>query len=195
MYRAPVKAQSPRVLFMTRLWDPDEIPPHAPHKRAERELMNMMRVGLVHALRREFGARFTGGICHSGFARRRYPDVLARDQSATRQMRFIALARQHPVCVTSMGLHGSTGFRMAEFLALSRAVVSEPLRYAVPGGLAPGKHYLQFDTTEQCVAQVAHLFDHPAEREEMMVRNWDYYQRWLRPDRLAWRVLALTVGA
>jgi hypothetical protein len=195
MHAAPIAGQPPRVLFMTRLWDPDAVPGQAPHKRAEFEKINETRVAVARRLRREFGARFTGGIVHSEFARRHSPDLLLPDPGSARQMRFIELAREHAVCVTSVGLHGSNGFRMAEFIALSRAIVSEPLRYAVPGNLAEGAHYLAFETPGQCVERVARLFDHPAEREEMMLRNRDYYLRWLRPDRLAWRLIALTLGS
>jgi hypothetical protein len=45
------------------------------------------------------------------------------------------------------------------------------------------------------VARVAQLFDRADLREQMARRNWDYYNGWLRPERIALRLVALTWAA
>ncbi|MCU0760253.1 MAG: glycosyltransferase [Steroidobacteraceae bacterium] len=195
MHAAPLPGQPGRVLLMAGLWDPAAVPAIDTAKRQEWEAINRQRVECVRALRTEFGPRFHGGIRPCGFARRFAPDVLlprARDGS---QREFLRRVREHPVCVTSMGLHGSNGWRLAEFVAFSRAIVSEPLRHLLAGEFDAGRHYLEFKTPGECVAQVARLLADADEREAMARRNWDYYQHWQRPDRLALRVLALTSAA
>lgn len=181
-----------RVLCMAQLWDPELVPDWVPEKRAEFEAINEMRVACIRALRRAFGARFQGGIRPSAFARRYAPDVVLPNEAAAKQREFLRQVAAHPVCVTTAGLHGSTGTRMAELVAFSRAIVSERVPNVAPGGFGAGANYLEFDTPERCVEQVAWLFDHPRERAAMMERNWGYYCDWLRPDRLAWRLVALT---
>jgi hypothetical protein len=184
--------QPQRVLLMAGLWDPDEIPAEAPLQRAEREAMNRMRVDCIRALRRAFGSRFHGGVRPDGFARRFAPDVMLRSPRDGSRREFLRRVREHTVCVTSAGLHGSNGWRLAEYVAFSRAIVSEPLRYIVAGDLVAERNYLEYTTPDECVARVAWLFDRPDAREEMARRNWEHYAHWQRPDRIAARIVALT---
>jgi len=120
--------------------------------------------------------------------------MLGSEREASRR-EFLRRVREHPVCVTSHGLNGSNGFRLAEYVAFSWAIVCEPLRYALPGAFAPGEHYLAYTTPEECVARVAWLFDRPDWRDEMARRNWEWHSSWQRPDRLALRLVALTWAA
>jgi hypothetical protein len=195
MHAPPRPGQPPRVLLMGRLWNPDHVPQDEPDKREEWRRINQMRADCIRALRKAFGAQFYGGLLPDDFARRFAPDAILDSGQQAAPLEFIRRVREHPVCVTSVGLHGSNGFRLAEFVALSRAIVTEPLCYRVPGDFAAGANYLEYTTPEECVAQVARLFDHPDERRALMERNWAYYREWLRPDRLALRLVALTWAA
>ncbi len=195
MHAPPAPGQPQRVLLMAGLWDPGEVPADDHAQREDREAVNRQRVECIRALRRAFGARFHGGVRPDEFARRYAPDVMLRSEREASRREFLRQVRGHAVCVTSLGLNGSNGFRLAEFVALSRAIVSEPMRYVLPGGFTAGEHYLEYRTPDECVARVARLFDRPQAREEMAQRNWDWYQRWQRPDRLALRIVALTWAA
>jgi hypothetical protein len=195
MHAPPRPDQPPRVLLMGRLWNPDRVPQDQPDKREEWRRLNQMRADCIRALRRSFGARFYGGLLPDDFARRFAPDAILESGRQAAPQEFIRRVREHPVCVTSVGLHGSNGFRLAEFVALSRAIVTEPLRYRVPGEFTEGANYLEYTSPDECVERVARLFDHPDERQALMERNWAYYQQWLRPDRLALRLVALTWAA
>jgi hypothetical protein len=195
MHAAPARGQDPRVLLMAGLWDPALVPEDAPAKREEWRRLNGQRVECIRALRREFGDRFHGGVKASEFARREYPDVVLDDPLATSRPEFLRQVRTHPICVTSTGLHGSNGGRLAEFVSFSRAIVTEPLQYAVQGDFAAGSHFLEYRDPDSCVAQVGRLFADSDARESMMRRNHDYYRQWLHPERLAMRLIALTCAA
>jgi hypothetical protein len=195
MHAPPRFDQAPRALFMTALWDPGLVPAWAPQKRAEFEAINQTRVAVLRALRRAFGPRFHGGLRHSDYTRRHYPELLLPSAAAGSPREFIRHVHEHPVCVTTTGLHDSTGWKLAEYLALSRAIACEPPLYAVPGELAAGRHYLEFRDPDACVAAVGRLLQDADERHAMMQRNWQYWQQWLRPDRLAWRIVEETRGA
>ncbi len=192
LHARPTPGQHPRVLFMAGLWNPAMVPDSDPAKRAEFAAINAMRADCVRALRREFGPLFYGGVRHDDFSRANFADVLLPDAHAGDHREFILRAREHAICVTSMGLHGSNGWRLAEFVALSRAIVSEPLQYDVPGPFRADIHYLEYQTPQQCVEAATWLFAHVRERDEMMQSNWAIYQDWVRPDRLAGRLVELT---
>ncbi len=185
----PSRTRDPRVLFMAGLWDPALVPDAAPDKIAEFEAVNEMRAECVRVLRREFGPRFHGGVQHSEFARRNFPDVLLERGADGGKRAFLQLVRDNAICVTTTGLHGSNGWKLVEYVGLSRAIVSEPLRYVVPGDFAAGRHYLDFGSPEVCAEQVARLMQDHDEREAMMEANQRYAREWMHPERLAWRVI------
>ena len=189
MHSDPEPSAEPRVLFMVGLWDPGVVPADRPDKIAEFEAINEMRVACVRRLRQEFGQRFTGGVMHSAFARRRYPDALLDDPRAASKRAYIGRVRRHPVCIATTGLHGSNGWKLAEYVALSRAIVSEPLHYAVPGDFASPGNFLGFRSVDECAAQVHRLMTDPELRAAQMHANQRYYQRYMRPDALARYVL------
>lgn len=178
-----------RVLFMVGLWDPAEPARHDPSRVAEFEAINAMRRDCVLGLREAFGEHFTGGTQHSTFATRFDPVALMPDPRAASKSRYLGLVRQHSVCVATMGLHGSNGGKFSEYVALSRAIVSEPLRYTVPGPFAPERNYLTFSNPDECVAQARRLAADEGLRRRLMLENHAYYEAWMRPDVLARRVV------
>ena len=92
--------------------------------------------------------------------------------------------KRSAVCVASAGLHGSTGGKFGEYAAAGRAIVSEPLRYTVPGPFAAGENYLEYTTPEECVEQVRFLLAHPEKIRAMQENNRAYTRDWLTPERL-----------
>jgi hypothetical protein len=187
---SPDPGLSPRVLFMVGLWDPAIAARHDPLRALEFDALNRMRRDCVLELREAFGAQFTGGAQHSSFAAEFAPQALMPDPEAAAKRRYLGLVRRHPVCVATTGLHGSNGGKLAEYVALSRAIVSEPLRYTVPGPFEPERHYLAFSNPDECVAQARRLLTSDALRLTMMKENHAYYAAWMRPDVLARRVIA-----
>lgn len=171
----------PAVLFLTRLWRDTGDP--------ARDAINESRIRLVQSLRKEFGEAFIGGMQPDDFAAANCRDLVV-PQRLTRKARYLRLVRSIPICITTVGLHGSNGWKLGEYVAASRAIVSEPLRHVVPGDFADGLNYLSFTTPDQCIDQVARLMANRAERESMMRRNQDYYQRYLKPESLMLNALS-----
>jgi len=189
MQAVPQPRAPGRVLFMARAWDPDEPPGRPTWQRDERAEINEMRARCVILLRREFGATFTGGFKHTEYARRQYPQLLLEDPTRSSKGNYLVLLAAHPVCVATTGLHGSIGWKLAEYVAFSKAIVSEKLNYEVPGNLASGQHYLEYRTADECVERAAELMQDAERRQKMMEANRAYYEEFLRPDRLVGRTL------
>lgn len=104
------------------------------------------------------------------------PDMLTGKRAYLHRM-------QHTeICVASTGLHGSTGWKLAEYVAAGRAIVTEPLRYTLPGGFEEGKNYKTYTSPAQCEEQLRQLLADPAAILAMAQHNADYYQMWLRPE-------------
>jgi len=77
-------------------------------------------------------------------------------------------------------------------VAFSHAIVSEKLNYIAPG-LQAAKHYLEFSTVNECVEQAGKLMDDRLLRENLMRQNEQYFQEYLRPDKLVWRAMKIAL--
>ena len=63
----------------------------------------------------------------------------------------VELSKRCFINVNTAGLHDSTSWKIPEYMAGSRCIVSEPLTYETAVPLIEGKHYLPFRTPEVCV--------------------------------------------
>ena len=179
----------PRILFITRLWDPAE-----PVVQTDSELVrqwgeiNEMRMLLVRKLRAAFPEQFIGGIQDSPFARTQCPDLILSEHSTWKRI-YLHRMKHSEICIASTGLHQSSGWKIAEYLAAGRAIVSEPLCYEVPGPFQAGENYLTYTSADGCIEQIRTLLAHPEQILQMGQRNRAYYDTWLRPDQIVTKAL------
>jgi hypothetical protein len=182
----PAISASPRIVCFARTWDPAQIDTF--------QELNEMRAGCVRSLRSEFGPAFIGGLAPSTVALRDFPDCVI-DSSVLKKTRYLREMKSAEIGVATRGVHDSNGWRLAEYVAASRAIVTEHLRYDVPGSFAGGTNYLGFDTVDQCVSSVRRLVDDPDLRLSMMKANHEYYLRHVRPDAMVSRSLEVALGS
>ena len=174
--------KKPRILFLTRLWDPEEpAVQQYPDLQAEWRQVNADRIELLHRLQSAFPAQFTGGVSDNACARRLCPELIVPDK-LTGKRAYLHRMQHTEICVASTGLHGSTGWKLAEYVAAGRAIVTEPLRYTLPGGFEEGKNYKTYTSPAECEEQLRQLLADPAAILAMAQHNADYYQMWLRPE-------------
>jgi hypothetical protein len=180
MQAEPEFAAAPNVLFLVAAYDPYDDPTRAQDKIEDRISINETRARCIKLLREALGPRFTGGFSSSAFASRHYPDLIWPESAS--QQNYLRVLRDFPICVATTGLHGSTGWKLAEYVTFAKAIVSEPLVYDVPGELRSGRNYLEFGSPEECVHAAIRLIEEPQLRQQMMRNNADYYREYLRPD-------------
>ena len=178
----PDHTLAPRVLFLVTAHDPHDDPDRSQAKVEERRHANETRAQCIRLLRKEMGTMFLGGFNHSEYAKREYKDCLTADAGVTDKERYIRTLKSHSICVATTGLHGSIGWKFAEYIACSKAILSERLTYAVPGDLKPGQNFLEFGSAAECVELAHRLIANRDQRNEMMTSNSDYYRAHLRPD-------------
>lgn len=175
------------VIFSARLWDPKNR-----SDDSDRTEMNLLRAQTIRLLKKTFGAQFYGGVYPNSYSIKNFPDIVLSEKQISKQQ-YLRELKKASICVTSRGLHGSNGGKLAEYVAGAKAIVSEPLRYEVPGDFAPEKNYLEFSTPEECVDKVQILIDKPEFRYSMMKSNYSYYHAYLRPDILVWNTIQLAL--
>ena len=110
------------------------------------------------------------------------PELIVPDK-LTGKRAYLHRMQHTEICVASTGLHGSTGWKLAEYVAAGRAIVTEPLRYTLPGGFEEGKKSIKHIRPQaECEAQLRQLLADPAAILAMAQHNAAYYQTWLRPE-------------
>ncbi len=174
-----------KILFMCRLWEPekDDHWQLTKEQQEDRVEINNVRVGCIRKLKQEFGNEFTGGLAPTAYAQQHFRDVVS-SAAVTSKRNYIAQLKKYPVCISTTGLANSIGWKFGEYVALSRAVVSEKLHSQTAGNIQKNINYLQFDTTDECVEQVHKLRSNKALLTNMMQANHSYYINHLTPDKL-----------
>jgi hypothetical protein len=188
----PVLQQTPRVLFLTRVYDPQK---STPESRQMLEAINSMRANCVRWLRKELKERFLGGIAPNEYALKYCRDAIIEDAhwgNATSQ--YLSILRQFPICVATKGMWNSIGYKFAEYVSHSKAIVTEPLDYLVPGELIRDKNYVEFTTADKCVEAAQMLLSDAQLRHSLMINNFRYYNSYVRPDSLVLNTLAVALG-
>ena len=140
-----------------------------------------MRVDIIKRLKNELGSNFTGGLYNSKYAQENYPELIL-DESITQKENYLNLVKNCDICIGSLGLHKSTGWKTAEYVAASKAIVNENLFYESLGDFESGKNYLGFKDENECIEHIYELIKNPDKIVKMQNNNYIYYNKFLRPD-------------
>lgn len=173
----PTSPTIPRILFQSRVWNPEKYPFF---DAEELEQLNEMRAKVVRALKSEFGDRFVGGLAPNDYAKYRYPDCITNQRYD--RPSYLNLVKQSLITVTTTGLQHSEGWKLAEFLAASKCIVSEPPRNKLPFPFEDGVNYISLASPEECVEGCDKLFRDTEFATAMRFRNYEYYTKYVDPD-------------
>ncbi len=177
---APNTEIEPRVLFMARAWSPEKI--ESKTQKDAVEAINETRAKCIEVLRKELGDKFYGGLAHDDYSKKHFSHVLLADDNASSKRNYLEILKLFPICVATVGLNGSNGWKLAEYVAHSKAILSEPLVYQVPGHFEAGKNYVEFGDADDLVGSAVKLIEDKALRSEIMANNFAYYNSYVRPD-------------
>lgn len=172
--------EAAKILFLTRLWD-DQEEGFSPEDLAERTYINTMRIEIIQGLRERYGERFVGGLNDCELSRKWAPNLIV-PREYTERRKYLKLLHSSDICIGSMGLFESIGWKTGEYVAAAKAIVNERFHYQVPGDFAEGTHYLAFSTAGECLDAVQSLMEDPKRMYQMKLANQKYYREFLRPD-------------
>jgi hypothetical protein len=177
-FEASAQAPTERsVIFLTRLW----CPAGKPDDVAEQfRALNEFRIELIRTLRNRLGDQFLGGVERNDVSEQLCPEYIL-DQD-TIKTRYVTSMKRCLVGIATTGLHGSIGWKLAEYVAASRCIVSQPLQPVTCPGLVEGTHYLPFGTADECATACERLLNDPTLAQAMRDHNEAYYRNELEPS-------------
>lgn len=183
-----------RVLFMVRAWDPYDTKDRSLDAIQQLNEINDTRASCIRSLRKEFGKDFYGGFSETSYTLKYYKDCIVPDNNLTTKSRYLNLLKQYQICIATTGLHSSIGWKFAEYVAMSKAIVSEKPIYSLPENFKVGKNYLEFASVSECIEKTLFLYQNDNERFEMMINNAEYYYHNLKPDILVYNSILKTLS-
>lgn len=171
----PKLNDDPQICFITRLWE-------------DNEEINEMRINLTRALKNKYGSKFHGGIYKTKEAEELCPDLIV-NKVYTQKYNYLKQMKKCDICIATSGLHGSIGWKLAEYVMASKVIISEPLNYYVPYGFEKNKNYLEFSSVEECIQIIDSLLLNRNQMIEIMNNNHIYYQQALNAQMLMMKII------
>lgn len=163
----------PIIFFQTRVW--------GQHESDDNWIeLNEGRVSVIRALKGAFGDRFVGGLIPTEVAIKYYSDCLT--PLKTDRHSFIELSKRSLIGIYTRGISHSLAWKLPEYLAAAKCIVSEPLRNQIPLPLEPKKNYLEYHSPEECVEACGRLLDDSRLANQMRMNNYAYYQAEVKPS-------------
>ena len=178
-----------KILFLCGLWNPDQV--NSTELKLQREQINADRITFVRECKSEFGSQFTGGIQINDYSKKVAKDILAPFE-ITNKKNFMNTVKSHNICIATKGLHNSIGWKFAEYTTASRAIISEPLHYKLPGNFKNKKNYLSFNNTSGLISNIHSLLNDKHKMQSMMTENYKYYNNYVDSEKLILNTLLKT---
>ena len=145
--RKPQPKLENRIVFSTRLWDPDRN--DETWKKKERKILNDQRVSIIRKLKKNYSNLFSGGIFLDPHSKRICSDIIV-SKSFSDKKKYLNLLKKATITVTNQGLEGSIGWKFAEYIANASAILTTPIdEYMLLGNLVEGTHYLSYTSEEE----------------------------------------------
>ena len=176
-----------RVIFYVRLWEPARN--RDPEEQERRRKMNLVRVEAVRALRKLENT--AAGIIPDDFAHGMCPDLLLSPHQTTSKA-YGAELRRADIGVANEGLRGSPGWKIGEYVAGGKAVLSNTIESVIPG-FEVGTNYLRFDDPRE-IPDLVRALRKDGSYRAMQAANWQYTVEHLHPDRYLPRILERLLG-
>ena len=158
-------------------------------KQAHGEKTNLMRAEFIRACRAR-APRFEGGlVCSSSPVPQGYEDVAI--SSGVSPAQYLENVRRSAVVFSTPAAWGCLGWKLGEFLALGKAIVSTPIEHALPAPLEHGEHLLLAANPEQLKDSINRLFSDAVLRRRLERNASAYFDQWLHPAAIARRLMAM----
>ena len=93
------------------------------------------------------------------------------DSDICEKQNYMRIMKKSDICIATTGLHESIGWKMGEYVAAARGIVSEKLNYRVPGNFKEEKNYLVFSNIDECIDAVDRLYTSPSTLYQMKKNN------------------------
>lgn len=180
-YDEPARSEDRYVFYAATYWMHDRPPPPA-------------RAHFIEAAKRIGPIRFEGGFAPSGRSAGAVDPALLAPRSYPLE-EYLAKLRASACTFNTPAVWDCLGWKLGENLALGKAIITTPLERVLPEPFVHGTHVHVVPDDVDAMAEAIERVATDAEYRTTLERGARaYWDRWLRPDRVARRLLEHPIG-
>ena len=173
----PGTSDSSSLFFLASFWHQH---PHA----------NTARIELWQAMHSLHDVRLEGGFVSA-------PTEMAAELRAKRSYSlgdYLEAMKNSVAALNTPAVHDCLGWKLGEYFALGKAIVSLPLTHPLPGGCESGDPLIVVSSASDAVEAVAQLAADADLRRDLEIRARRYFDQWLAPAAVARRLISVERG-
>ncbi len=118
-----------KIIFQTRLWNPDNHPDKEEKER--RKLQNEFRINACRIIKNNF-KNSSVGLITDNLSKNIAPDLIL-NSSETKKGNYFKLLNNFDIGIADDGLKDTPGWKIGEYLLFGKAVISTPLSVEIDG--------------------------------------------------------------
>lgn len=183
-----------KICFLTRFWNPYDDEVEDKNVRNERIQINNFRAECINKCRSIYKDDFLGGAYKDQYAINNYKNCIVNDSKITQRDKYLEILKDYDICIATKGLHNSIGWKFAEYVALGKVIITEPLDYEIPGNFKKNENYLEFENINELIEKIELVRNDKSLARKIISNNINYYNNFLRPDKLILNTLNLILN-
>lgn len=174
-YLSEVEEKPNYVYFVSSLW--------------KKELKtNTFRANFIRVLKNQKRINFEGG-----FAPRNKNDISGYDDLIIRKREkmemYLLKTKQSLLSFNTPAVLDCHGWKLAEFLALGKVIISTPLSRKLPSYLVDNKHILFTDGSVNSITEkINYVLENPEIKKKIENESFQYYKKFLAPDKVIMQI-------
>lgn len=173
-YRNDDEALPDQLFFLSTLWYSDQW-------NKNDEGVNLSRSHFIRAVKRFPNLSFEGGLVgDSSSSNAKFRDVLSSQRTTLEE--WITKSKQSTFVFNTPAFWNCHGWKLGEYLAMGKCIISTPLSNDLPAPLVHGKQLHYVDNNEDSMAKaIAYIVDHPDYRRHLEQGATAYWERYGSP--------------
>ena len=172
---SPQEAESNYIFHASRWWPESD------------SLVNSVRRRFVEVCVADPDIRFEGGFAPGKDAMALPEHLLAQRYSARD---YLSRTARSALVFNAPAVHGCFGWKLPEYLALGKPIISLPLSHELPAPLVHGEHIHYVPDADSLALAVRELMSDKAYRDHLGKGSRDYWEHHLTPELVVRRMVA-----
>lgn len=118
-----------------------------------------------------------------------YSDILTKKRVKMRE--YMRKIKQSVMVFNAPAVEACHGWKLGEYLAMGKAIISVPLTREMPGEFKPGEHYLQIENEAEMENAIISLKQNKELRENLKTNASLYFESYLEPKSVVKRIFKI----
>ncbi|MBP3482448.1 MAG: glycosyltransferase [Alistipes sp.] len=116
-----------------------------------------------------------------------YSDILVSHRMSMHE--YLSKTRRSSFVFNTPSVCGCLGWKLGEYLAMGKAIISTPLGNIMPGEFTDGKHFIAVNDESEIASAITFLRNNPQKIDELKKNARTYFNEYLMPRKVIERII------